>query len=67
MFEIILKEDYEDHFMFREYEKAEIEAKNRWEFRKQMNLQRRKKLKQYAPQIKVDLVTGEQWTVSKRF
>ena len=32
MFEIILHEDYEDHYLFRDYEKAEIEAKNRDEF-----------------------------------
>ena len=31
-FEIILHEDYEDHYLFRDYEKAEIEAKNRDEF-----------------------------------
>ena len=42
MFEIILKEDYEDHYMFREIEKADIEAKNRAEFMSQINLKGRK-------------------------
>jgi hypothetical protein len=37
MFEIILREDYEDHYLFRDYEKAEIEAKNRDEFLFSMN------------------------------
>jgi hypothetical protein len=37
MFEIILHEDYEDHYLFRDYEKAEIEAKNRDEFLFSMN------------------------------
>lgn len=32
MFEIILNEDYEDHYQFREMEKAMIEARNRDEF-----------------------------------
>ena len=46
MFEIILKEDYEDHYMFRELEKADIEAKNRAEFMNQINLKRKTPRKQ---------------------
>ena len=42
MFEIILEEDYEDHYMFRELEKADIEARNRAEFMNQTNLKGRK-------------------------
>lgn len=37
MFEIILHEDYEDNYLFRDYEKAHIEAQNRDEFLYQMN------------------------------
>ncbi len=45
MFEIILNEDYEDHYLFREMEKAEIEAKNRAEFNTMTNRKNKKTLR----------------------
>jgi hypothetical protein len=44
MFEIILNEDYEDHYQFREMEKATIEARNRDEFLTMTNRKTLRKL-----------------------
>ena len=45
MFEIILNEDYEDHYLFREMEKADIEARNRAEFNTMTNRKNKKTLR----------------------
>lgn len=43
MFEIVLKEDYEDHFMFRELEKKDIDARKHLEFMRQINMPGKRK------------------------
>lgn len=45
MFEIILNEDYEDNYLFREMEKADIEARNRAEFNTMTNRKNKKTLR----------------------
>jgi hypothetical protein len=61
MFEIVLKEDYEDHFMFREMEKQGIDEKNRLAFMKQMNRKvrgSRRSFKQGPVKVTIDLLHG---------
>lgn len=65
MFEVILKDDYENHYRFREQEKAEIDRANRVEFQKAMNLGRGSIKKRKGRKVKVDLLTGKQWHIKE--
>lgn len=58
MFEIVLREDYEDHYMFREQEKAGIDARNHQTFMQYMNKKQRpdsRKKKVNTNKFKIDL------------
>lgn len=59
MFEIILNEDYEDNYLFRDIEKADLEARNRAEFNTMTNRKSKKRPKRNNLTAKKDINTFE--------